>query len=185
MFPFHKTFPSPKEKTPWKNAKTHIIVHHTATGKWTANGVINWLAYRDDFASCHFFIDEDGLAYKFGSPDDILWHAGESRWWNLTDLNKCSLGIEVQWPLWGIGKENFTDAQRRTLRLLTEHLMAVFAIPKENVLRHADITHAYSDKKLHWDGKSKSRKIDPSPDLWRIDRKYWHEYQDSLKPKSI
>ena len=96
MFPFKQTFPTPKEKSAGKNTKKFVIVHHTATGKGTAQGVINGLAYRADFASCHFFIDEFGNAYKFGSPDDVLWHAGESRWGGITNLNQYSLGIEVQ-----------------------------------------------------------------------------------------
>lgn len=96
MFKFVQTLPTPKERTPGKNSKKFIIVHHTGTGKGTATGVIEGLASRPDFASCHFFIDEFGNAYKFGSPDDILWHAGESRWGNTHNLNPHSLGIEVQ-----------------------------------------------------------------------------------------
>ena len=130
-------------------------------------------------------MDEDGNAYKFGSPDDILWHAGESRWGELSNLNAHSIGIEIQGPLGGVGKENFTDAQRKTVRALTQHLMAVFGIPKENVLRHADVTHAGSAKKQLWDGKSKSRKVDVSSDFFAVDRTTWKEYQDSLIPKSV
>jgi N-acetyl-anhydromuramyl-L-alanine amidase AmpD len=54
------------------------------------------LAYRDDFASCHFFVDENGKAYKFGEPTDILFHAGVSSWGLKKDLNRYALGIEIQ-----------------------------------------------------------------------------------------
>jgi N-acetylmuramoyl-L-alanine amidase len=185
MFPFKQTFPTPKENTPWINKKKYIITHHTWSWKGTAKWVINWLAYRDDFASCHFFIDEFGDAYKFGSPDDILWHAWVSQWGTDKNINTMSLGIEVQWPLGWKWKENFTDAQRKTLRLLIQHLMAVFKIPNKNVLRHADLTWWGSSDRFFWDWVSKSRKIDPSPDLWKIDRTTWKQYQDSLVPKEI
>ena len=99
-------------------------------------------------------------------------------------MNHCSLGIEVQGPL-GKGASAFTDRQRATLRALLQHLMAVFSIPGENVLRHADITNAYSHKKILWDGKSPSRKVDPAPELWKINRELWSEYQQSLKPKQL
>lgn len=63
--------------------------------------------------------------------------------------------------------------------------MATFGIPGSKVLRHADITHALSGAMVYWDGKSKSRKVDPSPDLWRINRTLWTEYQASLVPKAL
>lgn len=74
MFQFEKVLPSPKEKSKGTNTCEFVIVHHTATGKDTSNGVLNGLAYRDDFASCHFFINEFGKVYKIGDPRDILWH---------------------------------------------------------------------------------------------------------------
>lgn len=95
-FRFYKTFPTPKEKREGVNTCEFIILHHTGSGKGTANGVINGLAYRDDFASCHFFVDENGKAYKFGEPTDILFHAGVSSWGLKKDLNRFALGIEIQ-----------------------------------------------------------------------------------------
>ena len=53
-------------------------------------------------------------------------------------MNRYSLGIEIIGPLVNGG---FTDAQRTTVRSLTQHLMAVFNIPGTNVLRHADLTN--------------------------------------------
>lgn len=61
--------------------------------------------------------------------------------------------------------------------------MAAFNIPAENVLRHADLTHAHSKEKALWDGKSASRKVDVSDLFWKIDRKLFVEYQRSFKPK--
>lgn len=63
--------------------------------------------------------------------------------------------------------------------------MATFSIPKENVLRHADVTHAKSKEKVLWDGKSPSRKVDVSDKFWKIDRKEFKEYQDSFKPVAV
>lgn len=63
--------------------------------------------------------------------------------------------------------------------------MATFSIPKENVLRHADVTHAKSKDKVLWDGKSPSRKVDVADAFWKIDRTTWLEYQNSLKPLAV
>mgnify|MGYP000999310745 FL=1 len=81
--------------------------------------------------------------FKIGSPDDILWHAGESQWGRFVMMNNFALGIEIVGPLSNGG---FTDAQRKTVRDLIRHLMATFKIPKENVLRHRDITSARAYK---------------------------------------
>lgn len=95
MFPFKQTFPSPAERTKGTNTKEFIILHHTGTGDGTIKGVLDGLYRRSDYASCHFVVDTNGDAYKIGSPDDILWHAGVSKWGKRKEMNPCSLGIEV------------------------------------------------------------------------------------------
>lgn len=182
MFPFKKTFDSPAERSKGTNTKKFIIVHHTGTKKDTINGVLDGLYRRPDYASCHFVVDWNGDAYKIGSPDDILWHAGQSRWGDLFGLNSCSLGIEIIGP---DGAEGFTSEQRKTVRALIQHLMAAFGIPKENVLRHADITCETAHKKILWDGKVSARKTDVADSFWKIDRTTWKQYQDSLVPKQV
>lgn len=136
MYPFKQTFPTPKEHTPGKNTTKYIILHHTGTKEGTIKGVLDGLYKRDDYASCHFVVDTNGDAYKIGEPSDILWHAGESSWNGIKDLNNHSVGIEIIGPLSDGG---FTDAQRKTVRELVQHLMYVLGIPKENILRHKDI----------------------------------------------
>lgn len=51
-------------------------------------------------------------------------------------MNRFSIGIEVIGPLPNVG---FTQEQRFAVRRLCEHLMKVFNIPKERVIRHKDI----------------------------------------------
>ena len=95
MFSFKATLQT-TQKTHGTNTKEFIIVHHTATGSGTIKGVLNQLT---NVLSCHFVVDTDGSAYKIGSPDDILWHAGESQWGKYVMMNNYSLGIEVIGPL--------------------------------------------------------------------------------------
>lgn len=182
MFSFKKTFPSPTERMLGKiNTKEFIIVHHTGTKEWTILGVLDGLYRRADYASCHFTVDTNGDAYKIGSPDDILWHAGESQWGRYVMMNNFSLGIEIIGPLSNGG---FTDAQRKTVRTLIQHLMATFKIPKENVLRHRDITSARGYKgelAKPWD---LSRKVDVADTFWNVQFASWSEYQKSLFPKA-
>lgn len=166
MFPFKSTFPTPKEHTPGVNTCQYIVLHHTWTWAGTTRWVLDWLSKRDDFASCHFLISDNWDSYKIWDPKDILWHAGESSWWKLKDMNKYSMWIEVIGPInW-----QFTSESKLTLRKLVQHLMAAFKIPKENVILHRQI--------------APKRKIDPLESLF--DTFGWFtKWQSTLKPKEF
>ena len=166
MFPFKKTFPTPKEHTPWVNSCDFIIIHHTWTKEWTINGVLDGLYRRDDFASCHFVVDINLDSYKIGNPTDILWHAWVSSWGWISDLNKYSMGIEIIWPL---SNGWFTKEQKKVVSELIGHLMASFNIPAERVLRHRDI--------------APKRKVDVADSFFMI--KSWEDYQKTLISKAI
>lgn len=181
MFPFKQSFLTPRTRTKGKNTCEYIIVHHTATSGASIKGVIRELTVGIR-ASAHFIIDINGDAYKIGSPSDILWHAGDSQWGDKVGMNQYSVGIEIVGPLEDGG---FTPAQKDTARKLIQHLMAVFKIPKENVLKHADLTWAGSKDKKNWDWKSSSRKVDIARSFVREHNNSWHEYQTSLIPKEI
>lgn len=119
------------------NSREYIVVHHTATKEGTAQGVINWFV-NGDRASCHYLVDENGQIYSFNTEKDVLWHAGASSRWNRKDMNKYSIGIEVIWPL--SGKEQFTDAQRKSVAYLIKDISMRNNIKPENILRHKDVS---------------------------------------------
>lgn len=83
-------------------------------------------------------------------------------------MNSYSMGIEVVWPnsSWA-----FSNRQYRKVIDLVKYLMVTFWIPKENVIKHSDITWSWSKNKRLWDGKSPARKTDLSPRFWH-DRWY-------------
>lgn len=95
-------------------------------------------------------------------------------------MNFHSIGIEIIGPTDG----DFSNEQRGTVKALIGHFMAVYGIPPENVLRHADLTNAGSTKKKLWDGKSPSRKTDVANSLWK-NFKSWDEYRRSIVPKAL
>jgi N-acetyl-anhydromuramyl-L-alanine amidase AmpD len=163
MFPFKQNLASSqKNKSKWVNTKKYIVLHHTWTGNWTIGGNIRVLLWETSRkVSCHFIVDTNWDSYKLWDPDMILWHAGESEWKWLKDLNKHSVWIEVIWPLpW------FTDEERHTVLWLVQHLMAVLWVPKENVIRHKDI--------------AKGRKTDIEDSFFK---EWFTKWQDKLLAK--
>ena len=112
----------------------YIIIHSTGTGLDTLKGNLRTLMGETIRpVSAHFLVDGEGNAYKLSEPTFICWHAGVSEWKGEKDLNRFSIGIEV------LGLDKFTDPERKTTKELILHLMKTYGIPKENVLRHADI----------------------------------------------
>lgn len=153
---------STTKKLKWKNTCEYIIVHHT--GGWSYKGNCNVLSWSNGDASCHFVIWPKGETAKIGDPSDILRHAWISSWWNLENMNKYSIWIEIVWPN---SQWQFSNEQFRKLVELIRHLQKTYGIPKENILKHSDITSLawLSEKKQLWDWKSKARKVDVAPSL--------------------
>lgn len=75
-----------------------IVIHYTAGLSY--EGDLRTLTTSDRAASAHIVLGQDG---KVGQIEDFrtnLWHAGKSKWGNLTMLNQYSVGIEVVCPGW-------------------------------------------------------------------------------------
>jgi len=146
-----------------RNTCEYICLHHTASGyntiKWVLNQLTVWPV------SCHFVVDTNGDIYRIWQLNQILWHAWVSAWDWKKDMNKYSIWIEIIWPLpW------FTDEQRKSVREICEFLMQSLNIPKENIIRHKDI--------------SPGRKTDVHDSFWNNEYKTFKDYQDSYSPNN-
>ena len=89
--------------------------------------------------SCHYLIDRNGNIYKMIDDNKIAWHAGKSQWKNIKNLNKCSIGIEIQNKGHLIYYQRFTRKQISSLIVLIKSLLKKYKIKKDNVLGHSDI----------------------------------------------
>ena len=89
--------------------------------------------------SCHYFINRNGNIYKMVDDNKIAWHAGKSKWKNVRNLNKCSIGIEIQNKGHFIDYQNFPKKQISSLIVLIKSLLKKYKIKKYNVLGHSDI----------------------------------------------
>ncbi len=103
--------------------------------------------------SAHFLIERDGAVTQFVDTERKAWHAGESELEGEADVNRRSVGIELE----GDGEAEYTDAQYAVLdRLLAEVRAAHPAITDRRIVGHEHI--------------SPGRKRDPGPmfDWFRI-----------------
>ncbi len=119
-----------------------VVIHHTAQDS-TAQTLKTFTLTRTQ-VSAHYVIGRDGRVYHMLNDYLRAWHGGVARWGNVTDLNSCSIGIELD----NNGTEPFAEAQITSLLHILADLKKAYGIPAANFIGHADI--------------APSRKNDPS-----------------------
>jgi N-acetylmuramoyl-L-alanine amidase len=70
------------------------------------------------------------------------WHAGLSSWANITDINSCSIGIEIANPGHDFGYPDFPSRQIAAVIALCRGIIARRGIRPERVLAHSDVAPA-------------------------------------------
>lgn len=71
----------------------YLLIHYTAGT--SASGAEEWFKNPASQASSHLIIDRDGAIIQMVPFNRRAWHAGESKWGELTDINTHSIGIEI------------------------------------------------------------------------------------------
>ncbi|MET0280004.1 MAG: N-acetylmuramoyl-L-alanine amidase [Steroidobacteraceae bacterium] len=123
-----------------------IIVLHATEQKSVQQSLLTLRTANDHGpVSAHYLIGRDGQRYQL-VPDELrAWHAGGGRWGTITNLNAASLGIEID----NDGMAEFTEPQIASLLVLLDDLCTRWAIPRTQVIAHADL--------------APTRKVDPGP----------------------
>lgn len=120
-----------------------VVIHYTSND--TAAHSLNTLTSPERRVSAHYLIARDGTLYQLVPESRRAWHAGQSYWAGLTDVNSASIGIELD----NNGQEAYDEAQLKTLEGLLQELRVRYRIKSENIVGHSDV--------------SPGRKIDPGP----------------------
>lgn len=122
-----------------------IILHYT--GMATGAGAEEWLCNPESQVSSHYLVHEDGRVVQMVRESDRAWHAGKSFWRGNTDINSCSVGIEIVNPGHVLGYRKFQSSQVDAVMELCRSIIARHPVAAERVLAHSDVAPA--------------RKIDP------------------------
>ena len=141
-----------------------VIIHHTAQN--SCEQTLQTFTLPRTQVSAHYVICKDGTIHHMLNDYLRAWHAGNSRWGNLTDVNSSSIGIEID----NNGFEAFTDQQINNLLTLLGALKKNYGIPAANFIGHADI--------------APTRKVDPNITFpWKTlaDKGFGLWYSDTSK----
>ena len=119
-----------------KKKVSFIIFHYTETKN--LEDAVKLLTNKKRKVSCHYLIDYNGSIYNLVDIKKRAWHAGESSWENLMDINSRSIGIEIVNP--GEKKKiKYKVKQINSLIELTKLLKKKFKISNSRILGHSDI----------------------------------------------
>jgi N-acetylmuramoyl-L-alanine amidase len=111
----------------------YVIIHHTAQN--SCQQTLQTFTLPRTQVSAHYVICKDGTIHHMLNDYLRAWQAGVSKWGNNTDINSCSVGIEID----NNGFETFTEPQINSLMQLLDTLKHKYAIPTANFIGHADI----------------------------------------------
>lgn len=110
-----------------------IIIHHTAQDSLAQT--IKTFTLKRTKVSAHYVISDDGRVVQMLNDYLRAWHSGISTWGKNTDINSCSIGIELD----NNGFEPFSEAQITSLMALIAKLKYDYNIPTQNIIGHSDI----------------------------------------------
>ncbi len=129
--------PNYSRNTRPKKTIKFVIIHYT--GMQSEIESINRLINKNSKVSCHYLINRKGTIMQMVKENKIAWHAGVSKWKNIKNLNKNSIGIELVNKGHIFGYENYSNLQINSLIKLCSKLKKKYKIHKENFLGHSDI----------------------------------------------
>ena len=194
------------KKTRLKKNIRFLILHYT--GMQSARVSLNRLKNPKSKVSCHYFIERNGKVCRMVEDNKIAWHAGKSKWKHFNNLNKYSIGIEIQNKGHFIKYQNFTKKQISSLVKLIKKLIKKYKIKKKNVLGHSDIAplrkldpgekfpwkflskkgaanwyRKHKDKKFDYDLKTKRRIF--FKNIYKIGYRFFNLSKQSKKDRKI
>lgn len=139
----------------------YIAVHYTAVPGDTAKQEAQAFYSKMMNASAHYFVDETSI-WQVVKDSDVAWHVGNNTYTHEAARNKTAIGIEMCTKKSNTASMSAYDAdwffhvktEEKTAELV-RGLMKKYAVPIEDVIRHADVTQKvcpapYVNKFTEW-----------------------------------
>ena len=146
-----------------------VIIHYT--GMRSLQSAVARLLSKKYEVSSHYLISRTGKIIQLVKDNNIAWHAGISNWFKFKNLNKNSIGIELENKGHQYGYQAFPSKQIVQLIKILKILKRKFKIKNINITGHSDI--------------APNRKIDPGEKfpwkkLYKNDLAIWHSLDEQF-----
>jgi N-acetylmuramoyl-L-alanine amidase len=133
-----EVLPSPNHDERAGGRKPDMILLHY-TGMQDARAALERLCEVQSKVSSHYLVFEDGRVVQMVPESRRAWHAGISFWAGETDINSCSIGIEVANPGHDYDYPDFPKRQIAAVTALCRGIASRNTIPSARVLAHSDV----------------------------------------------
>jgi N-acetylmuramoyl-L-alanine amidase len=130
--------PAPSHEARRNGVRPDMLLLHY-TGMTSGPAALERLTSGSHGVSSHYFVDLDGRILQLVAERERAWHAGQAAWAGETDINSCSIGIEIVNPGHDYGYPDFPDAQIEAVIALCRDVVARNAIVPARVLAHSDV----------------------------------------------
>ena len=115
-----------------------ILLHYT--GMKTGQEALERLCSPESRVSSHYVVFEDGRIVQCVPEERRAWHAGVSFWDGETDINSCSIGVEIVNPGHEFGYRDFPLRQIAAVISLCKSILTRRGpIPPVRILGHSDV----------------------------------------------
>jgi N-acetylmuramoyl-L-alanine amidase len=114
-----------------------ILLHYT--GMRDNEAAVRQLCNPHAEVSAHYVVQQDGYIIQLVAESRRAWHAGVSLWAGETDINSCSIGIEIANPGHDHGYPDFPKRQVAAVTALCRSIMTRHQVPPDRVLAHSDV----------------------------------------------
>ena len=129
-------YKSPNYNSRNKSKINLIIIHYTALRN--IKEAISYLCTKEKKVSAHYLISQNGLIYNLVNEKFRAWHAGQSYWQDVVDINSFSIGIELDYNPFG-KNDKFSPKMIFSLKKLILKIKDKYKINKKNILAHSDV----------------------------------------------
>jgi N-acetylmuramoyl-L-alanine amidase len=127
--------PSPNFGNRPAGARPRLIVIHATVG--TDAGDLEWLRSPTSGVSYHYLVQRTGAIHRLVHPERRAWHAGDSVWRGVRDVNDYSIGIGLS----NLGGgEPYTEAQYGAAGWLCSVFKREFGIGFEQIVGHYHVS---------------------------------------------
>ncbi len=130
--------PSPNHGERKGNQRPDMILLHY-TGMPDASVALERLCSPGSEVSSHYVVLEDGRVIQMVQESRRAWHAGAAFWAGQTDINSCSIGIEIANPGHDYGYPDFPSRQIAAVTALCRGIQTRNTIAPVRVLAHSDV----------------------------------------------
>src|SRR3984893_5001327 len=117
-----------------------ILLHYT--GMLDPAVALDRLCAAGSEVSAHYLVLEDGRVIQMVPEARRAWHAGASSWAGETDVNSCSIGIEIANPGHDFGYPDFPKRQIAAVTALCRGIQTRNTLRPARVLAHSDVAPA-------------------------------------------